>query len=76
MLYNYTLYRGIETEYADISSYADNDTVSHWAKDAVSWAVHEKIVTGKENNTLAPDNSATRAEAAAVIRRYIQKNAK
>lgn len=73
MLYNYTEHIGVETQYADISSYIDNETVSDWAKDAVSWAVSEKIITGKGNNSLAPKDSATRAEAAAVIRRYTEK---
>ena len=72
MLYNYTHHMGVKTEFADISSYADNKTVSQWAKDAVSWAVQEKLVTGKGNNTLAPKDSATRAEAAAIIRRYTE----
>ncbi len=73
MLYNYTKHIGVKTEFADISSYSENETVSDWAKDAVSWAVGEKIVTGKGNNTLAPKDSASRAEAAAVIRRYTEK---
>lgn len=73
MLYNYTKYIGVKTEPADISSYSDNKTVSEWAKDAVSWAVQEGIVTGKGNNALAPRDSATRAEAATVIRRYTEK---
>lgn len=73
MLYHYTEHIGVQTEFADISSYSDHKTVSDWAKDAVSWAVQEKIITGKGNNTLAPKDSATRAEAAAVIRRYTEK---
>ena len=73
MIYNYTKHMGFETEFANISSFSDNNKVSDWAKDAVSWAVKEKIVTGKEENILAPNDSATRAEAAAIIRRYIKK---
>lgn len=73
MLYNYTEHIGGKTEFADISAYLDNKTVSDWAKAAVSWAVKEKLVTGKGNNLLAPKDSATRAEAAAVIRRYTEK---
>ena len=73
MLYNYTTHIGVKTEFADISSYTDNETVSAWARDAVSWAVQEKIITGKGNSSLAPKDSATRAEAAAVIRRYVEK---
>lgn len=73
MLYNYTKHIGLNGELADLSSFADKDSVSDWAKEAVSWAVQEKIITGKGNNTLAPQDSATRAEAAAVIRRYMEK---
>lgn len=73
MLYNYTKYIGAKTEFADISSYSDGSTVSKWAKEAVSWVVQEKIITGKGNNILAPKDGATRAEAAAVIRRYTEK---
>ena len=75
MLYNYTNHIGIKTEFADISSFSDNTTVSEWAKDAVLWAMQEKIITGKGNNNIAPRDSATRAEAAAVIRRYTEKYA-
>ena len=73
MLYNYTKHVGVKTEFATLSSFADNETVSDWARDAVAWAVQEKIITGKGNNTLAPGDSASRAEAAAVIRRYAEK---
>jgi len=73
MLYNYTKHIGLKTEFADISSYFDNNEVSDWAKDAVCWAVNEKILTGKGENLLSAKDSATRAEAATVIRRYIRK---
>ena len=73
MLYNYTKHIGAKIDFADISSYSDDSTVSEWANEAVSWAVQEKIITGKGNNVLAPKDGATRAEAAAVIRRYAEK---
>lgn len=73
MLYHYTEHIGVPTAFTDLSHYSDNQTVSGWAKGAVAWAVQEKIVTGKGNSTLAPKDSATRAEAAAIIRRYTEK---
>ncbi len=73
MLYNYTKHTGMETAFADITAYADHQMVSDWAKEAVSWAVSEGIITGKGNDTLAPEQSATRAETAAIIRRYAEK---
>ena len=73
MLYNYTIHIGVKTKLSNISSYSDNKEVSDWAREAVSWAVQEKLVSGKGNRILAPKDSATRAETAAVIRRYTER---
>lgn len=52
--------------------FADADNVSEWADEAMSWAVAEGLFTGDdETGELRPTDSATRAEAAAVIMRLI-----
>ena len=53
--------------------YADADTVSAWAADAVRWAVDAGILTGKEGNVLDPQGRATRAEVAVLLTRYQQR---
>ncbi len=73
MLYNYTKHLGKNTNKAELTSFTDYKSVSSWATDAVAWAVDAGIVTGKGNGTLAPGDSATRAEMAACIRRYMEK---
>ncbi|MFZ5595521.1 MAG: S-layer homology domain-containing protein [Bacillota bacterium] len=49
------------------ASFADSANISTWARDAVSTAVKNKIITGYPDNTFRPQNNATRAEAVTII---------
>ena len=53
--------------------FADADSVSAWAQDALRWAVEQGIVSGKDGGVLATKDCATRAEAAAMLMRYFGK---
>ncbi len=55
-----------------IKSYADYNEVSSYAKAAMNWAVHEEIINGSDNK-LSPTNSATRAQMAVILKRFIEK---
>ena len=58
----------------DLSGYTDADLVADYAVDAMTWAVGERDL-GIGNNTLAPDNTASRAQMATVLTRYtLSKN--
>ena len=58
----------------NLSRYEDADQVSAFARTAMEWAVAEGIISGKYDQTqLDPQGSATRAECAAVIMRYMEK---
>ena len=46
-------------DFSDVSA-------SHWAYAFINYAVHEKWITGYEDNTFRPDASITRAEAVQV----------
>jgi hypothetical protein len=64
---------------SDVTSFPDAKDVSSWAGDALSWAVSEGIITGRSNivsTELAPKGTATRAEVAAMIMRFMEKTAK
>ena len=64
---------GIDTSMrADLSRFVDMDDVSDWAKEAMSWAVSEGLVKGRTDVTLAPDGTATRAEAAMLMMRFME----
>ena len=55
----------------DLTKFADNAKISSYAKDAVSWAVSNKIISGKSNGTqVDPHGKATRAEVAAMLYNY------
>ena len=51
----------------------DATDISEYAKDAILWAVEKGIINGKEGNVLDPLGTATRAECAAIVQRFIKK---
>ena len=50
----------------------DADSISSWAYEAMRWAVSEGIIEGDENGFISPAATATRAQAAAIIMRFIE----
>lgn len=54
--------------------FRDKDAVSAWAEDAVAWAVESGLLKGRSSVgglDLAPQSTATRAEVAAVLQRFV-----
>ena len=58
---------------ADLGSFADAGEVSDYAKDAVAWAVGAGLIAGRDNNKIAPQAGATRAEVAQIMTNYLAK---
>ena len=61
---------------AELLDFYDAGFVSSWALDAVRWAVSAGIIGGSAENgrlLLLPDGSATRAQVAAMLMRYIEE---
>ncbi len=59
----------------DLTAFADADTASAWAEDALIWATNTApaLISGKgDASTLAPKESASRAEVAVILCRYSQ----
>lgn len=57
---------------ADLTKFQDGSSVSDFAKDAMAWAVERKLIQGKDNGTrLDPQGTASRAECAVILTRYI-----
>ena len=63
-----------QNDISAISSYTDADQVSSWAKEAVTWAIANGIINGVSEKKLAPQGTATRAQAATILLRYIDKH--
>lgn len=53
-----------------LSAYPDASEVSAWARDVMNWAVASEFITGS-NHKLAPKGTATRAQVAAILCRYM-----
>ena len=67
MLYRYA---GEPSVSADLSAYTDTVDISPYASKAVEWCVAKGILSGKSATRLAPQDTATRAECAAMLRRF------
>ena len=51
--------------------FEDWQEVSEWAREGMNWALEEGIVTGRGEGVLAPGDSASRAEVAAMLCRFL-----
>lgn len=70
----YAGYKGMKTdESGDLTQFADSGQIADWARDNVSWAVGAGILSGKGNGILDPQGSTTRAEAAVILQRLMEK---
>ena len=58
--------------YGDLSGFADNGMVSVWAVDALIWANGAGLINGYPDGTMNPQGNATRAEVAAIMRRFVE----
>ena len=71
ILYRYAKTAGLDvTAKADLSSFPDAEKVSDFAQTPVAWAAAEKLLRGSEGKLL-PQGSATRAQVAAVLTRFV-----
>ena len=70
IMYRYANFKGINTSGVDTSKFdvfTDRGTVSDWAVEAMTWATAMGIINGMGDNTLAPQETATRAQVAQII---------
>lgn len=58
----------------ELSAFSDADTVGYWAKDAMEYSVATGLIRGRSDTELVPRGNITRAEAAAILHRFIENN--
>ena len=74
ILERYADYKGMATEETDdLARFTDTAQVSGWALGNVQWAVGAGLIAGRDNGSLDPQGSATRAEVAAILHRFLEK---
>lgn len=68
ILYRYAQYRGLDvSQTGSIGGFADNSSVSGYARTAMAWANGAGLISGMGDNTLAPRGQATRGQAAVIL---------
>ena len=76
ILYRYAKQKGYDvSKSAALTAFADADKVSGYASEAMQWAVAEGLLQGS-NGKLDPQGSATRAQVATILMRFMEKRAK
>lgn len=77
MMMRYAAYEKKDTaKSAELEGYADAAQIAPWALEAMKWANGEKLILGRTETSLAPQGTATRAEAAAILMRFAEGTAK
>ncbi len=72
ILYRYAQYLDMDVSAEDVTGgYEDAGSVSAWAQQAVNWAVDQGIILGRSEIQLAPQGTATRAEVATMLMRFV-----
>ena len=73
ILYRYAVYKGMSavTREQNLSRFTDADQISAYAVPAMNWAVGKGLINGADGK-LSPKASATRAQVAAIIHRYLE----
>lgn len=71
ILYRYT--GGPETK-EQLEKFEDTEEISTFALSAMKWAVENKIISGVSESEIAPKMSATRAQLATIMVRYLKNN--
>ena len=75
ILHRYAQHKGYDVsigESTNILSYSDFASISEYAISAMQWVCGEGIITGVTESTLEPRGTATRAQSAAILMRFIE----
>ena len=65
-------YAGEPASSYSLSAFTDADSVSDYAATAMAWAVEHGIITGVTDTTIEPQGTATRAQCAAMLMRFVE----
>lgn len=77
IFYRYAQYKGYDTTQGGmaIREFDDYESISDYAMGAMAWAVNTGLVKG-DSNLLYPNGTATRAEIAAMLHRFVENGMK
>ena len=74
IFYRYADYKGYKlTVTGNLDKFEDADKITDYAKTVMQWAVGNGLIKGKAETLLDPQGTATRAEIAAMLHRFVEK---
>ncbi len=74
IFYRYADYKGYKlTVTGNLDRFEDEDKITDYAKTVMQWAVGNGLIKGKSETLLDPQGTATRAEIAAMLHRFVEK---
>ena len=74
IFFRYADYKGYDlTVKGNLDKFKDADKITDYAKTVMQWAVGNGLIKGKSENLLDPQGTATRAEIAAMLHRFVEK---
>ena len=73
IFYRYADYKGYKlTVTGNLDKFEDADKITDYAKTVMQWAVGNGLIKGKSETLLDPQGTATRAEIAAMLHRFVE----
>jgi hypothetical protein len=72
ILYNYMKFKGYTIPAGSMTAFADEAIFSSWSPEAIRAIQGLGIINGKPGNVFDPRSTATRAEVAAIFKRYAE----
>lgn len=66
-------YAGKPQAESSLADFTDESETSQWAESAMLWAVEQGLIEGMGNAQLNPQGQATRAQAATILMRFVEK---
>ena len=74
MLWRYAEFKDCDTTQGGmiIREFSDYESISGYAMDAMTWAVNAGVIGGYEDQTLRPQATATRAQAAQMLKNFLE----
>ena len=74
LLFRFAEFSGIDTTVPagfDLTQFTDREQVGSWAQTSMTWAVYCGLITGTSAITLTPVGTATRAQCAMILYRFL-----
>lgn len=75
ILYRYAVYKKSDMDYSvsKTNEFEDISALSEYAQIPFEWAISNSIISGKTDRTINPKDTATRAESAAILTRFLSR---